>query len=215
MQPLLIQWFLLKSGFNPGPIDNVIGPLTRAAIRAFQNERGLFETGTVTTAVTELFNQEMRPDSWPSWLHHALSYLGVEEVAGTANNPTIMEWAKELGIDYDGDWVAWCGLFVAAMLRKGSQEIDLPDNILGARNYLKVGREIEKNHIRFGDLVIFWRKSKSSWEGHVGFYMGHVGKWIIMLGGNQSQSVSIALYDSERILGIRRPTGSRSTTLNL
>ena len=36
-----LQRALLRAGFNPGPIDGVIGPQTMAAINAFQKERSL------------------------------------------------------------------------------------------------------------------------------------------------------------------------------
>jgi hypothetical protein len=55
-----------------------------------------------------------------------------------------------------------------------------------------------------GDIVVFPRGNQG-WQGHVGFYVGRhaSGKWVI-LGGNQANSVRYDLYDSKRVLGIRR-----------
>jgi hypothetical protein len=40
--------------------------------------------------------------------------------------------------------------------------------------------------------------------GHVGFFAGLNTTHVAMLGGNQSDSVNISFYDTDRILGIRR-----------
>ncbi len=41
------QEALKSRGFDPGPIDGVLGPRTKAAIRAFQRSLGVNETGTL------------------------------------------------------------------------------------------------------------------------------------------------------------------------
>jgi peptidoglycan hydrolase-like protein with peptidoglycan-binding domain len=38
---LLVQHHLLDLGFDPGPIDGLIGPRTRAAVRTFASAQGL------------------------------------------------------------------------------------------------------------------------------------------------------------------------------
>lgn len=42
------QGALQRAGFNPGPIDGVVGPRTAGAIRAYQRAQRLNETGTLT-----------------------------------------------------------------------------------------------------------------------------------------------------------------------
>jgi len=49
LPPLLIQAALKGAGFNPGGLDGVPGPRTRAAISAFQRSLGDTATGTLTT----------------------------------------------------------------------------------------------------------------------------------------------------------------------
>lgn len=213
MQTYLIQWFLLKSGYNPGPIDGAMGPITRSAIAAFQADRGFHVDGKITAALIEVFNAEVAPGRWPIWLHHALGYVGLEEIPGVANNPTIMGWAMDLNVNYAGDHIAWCGLFVAAMLKKAAPGIVLPENILGAREYRTVGHEIDTASVSMGDLMVFWRGSKSDWRGHVGFYMGMAGGSILVLGGNQSNKVSIDRQDRQKLLAIRRPSIPESSGL--
>jgi formate hydrogenlyase subunit 3/multisubunit Na+/H+ antiporter MnhD subunit len=45
---LLIQKHLKALGYDAGPIDGLIGPRTRSAIRAFQADRGMEPTGAIT-----------------------------------------------------------------------------------------------------------------------------------------------------------------------
>ena len=51
----------------------------------------------------------------PRHLLKAVELYGVTEAIGSANNPAILGWAKELGLekDYTADSIPWCGLFVA------------------------------------------------------------------------------------------------------
>lgn len=43
-----LQQALAKAGFNPGPVDSVFGAKTAAALRAYQQSRGLDVTGTAS-----------------------------------------------------------------------------------------------------------------------------------------------------------------------
>jgi hydrogenase-4 component B len=43
-----VQAALQRLGYDPGPVDGVFGPLTRAAIRRFQQDRGDQATGSLT-----------------------------------------------------------------------------------------------------------------------------------------------------------------------
>lgn len=47
------QLELQQLGFNPGPIDGIMGPLTRGALRDFQQDRGLAVTGRLDTRTRE------------------------------------------------------------------------------------------------------------------------------------------------------------------
>ena len=47
------QLRLLYLGFHPGPVDGVIGNVTRNALRRFQNSEGLLVTGELDPATEE------------------------------------------------------------------------------------------------------------------------------------------------------------------
>ncbi|NLV25459.1 MAG: peptidoglycan-binding protein [Deltaproteobacteria bacterium] len=48
MQVLDIQQLLVKAGIDTGPLDGKLGPLTKNAIRIFQQQQGLPDTGQIT-----------------------------------------------------------------------------------------------------------------------------------------------------------------------
>jgi len=100
----------------------------------------------------------------------------------------------------------WCAAFVNAILEMdgipGSESVS--QNPLLARSFLEWGSPINPQDIQKGDIVVFPR-GNSSWQGHVGFYVGRGenGMWVI-LGGNQDNQVRYDYYDPKRALGIRR-----------
>ncbi|AOF88947.1 putative peptidoglycan-binding domain 1 protein [Sinorhizobium sp. RAC02] len=79
----------------------------------------------------------------------------------------------------------------------------MPANSLGSRNWLKFGHSIEAPQI--GAVAAFWRGAKSGWPGHVGTVVGHDKTHLHILGGNQSNRVSISRVSKDRLLGYRWP----------
>lgn len=136
----------------------------------------------------------------PKWLEMAREEIGTKEAPGTKNNPVVVQYYADSGnAGIKDDSVAWCAAFVGAMLRR----CDMPSTgTLTARDYLKYGTKLDTP--KPGCIVIFTR-GNSTWEGHVGFYVGETDKNIRVLGGNQSDSVSIASYPKSKWLGYRWP----------
>jgi carboxyl-terminal processing protease len=48
-----VQKALQEKGMDPGPIDGIIGPKTTAALRAFQKDQKLTETGRLDEQTRE------------------------------------------------------------------------------------------------------------------------------------------------------------------
>jgi uncharacterized protein (TIGR02594 family) len=136
------------------------------------------------------------------WYEEALRLKGTREAAGAADSPLILAWAKRLGLVYAHDSTAWCGLFVAHCIAASLPDEPLPSNPLGARRWLNFGAATEPT---LGAVLVFWRGSRSGWQGHVGFYAGEDKRAYQVLGGNQSDSVSVARLARERLLGARWP----------
>ena len=68
---------------------------------------------------------------------------------------------------------------------------------------LKLGEEVKEP--KKGDIVVFWRESKNSWKGHVGFFKEFTAHGqVVCLGGNQNNSVCYRTYSADRVLSFRR-----------
>lgn len=137
-------------------------------------------------------------------LEFAREELGTKEVPGKGNNPVIIQYGKTAGIpDYSADSIPWCAVFVGAMLAKA--DIKNSGSAL-ARSYMNWGRAVERPYP--GCIAVF-KRGNSTWQGHVGFFDGYTkdGK-IKLLGGNQSNRVSIVTRSDSNLLGYREATGA-------
>ena len=140
----------------------------------------------------------------------AQRFIGVSEVVGTAANPQILAMLRLDDKSSADDQVPWCSAFVnyvAWLLR-------LPrSKSLRARSWLLVGQSVSLDEAEVGfDVVILKRGSGAQpgpdvidAPGHVGLFAGREGDEILVLGGNQSDSVNVSRYPSNHLLGIRRP----------
>ena len=206
---LEIQKELKRRGFDPGPIDGIRGRRTISAIKAFQRSRRLTVDGIVGPLTTKaLFADSISSDllreeaQMMPWFEEARRLIGTREVGGKASNPAILDWADDLDIHYPDDDIPWCGLFVAHCIGSQLPDEPLPDNPLGARNWSRFGK---KTGAVRGSVLVFWRGSKKGWKGHVGFYASEDDTTYHVLGGNQSNSVSIARIAKDRLIGARWP----------
>lgn len=140
----------------------------------------------------------------------AQRFIGVKETAGQASNPIVLGMLRlDQGWPSD-DSVPWCSAFVnyiAWLLR-------LPrSKSLRARSWLTVGESVYvlvEASAAF-DVVIVKRGPDPQpgpevldAPGHVGFFAGMEGDRVLILGGNQSDMVSVAQFPRADILGIRR-----------
>lgn len=211
-----VQIALAREGIDPGPIDGMIGPLTRQAITAYQAAEGMVQTGLMDQAlVTALLgpssNLAPKDANLPAWLRHALSLRGTAEIVGPRHSRIIMGWAERLGIWYPNDETPWCGLFVAHVIQTTFPDMALPSNVLGAQQWLNFGVKLDGPAL--GAVVVFWRGSPRSWKGHVGFYYGETRTHILCVGGNQSNTVSVTRIAKNRVKGYRWPSGVAVPTI--
>lgn len=206
-----IQKALFEQGFLPGIIDGIWGRRTIAAVKAYQAHNGLVADGIVgARTAKKLFGDVMQLPAGAvlPWMVEAEGLMGTKEVAGArGNNPVILDWADNLDIHYPGDDVPWCGLFVGHCLAATLPEEVLPPNPLGARQWGAFG---EPTQPRLGAVMVFWRESKNSGKGHVGFYTGETASAFRILGGNQSNQVSMAWIAKDRFLKARWPLSATS-----
>lgn len=134
----------------------------------------------------------------PSWVQIALAEQGQAEQAGDKQNARIVAYHAITGLRAQNDETPWCASFVGWCLEQAGLKSTAS---AAARSYEAWGIALEQPVL--GAIVTFTRAG----GGHVGFYMGaRDGKWLI-LGGNQTNRVSIAPYDPNRMTTIRWPAG--------
>jgi uncharacterized protein (TIGR02594 family) len=193
-----LQIDLIAAGFDPGAIDGAAGPQTCAALRAFQAAHGLVSDGSAGPRTRAFLGNT------PPWLRQAGQLLGTRERTGAADNPAILGWARALGLAYAGDSVPWCGLFVAHCLASVLPGTALPATPLWARSWARFGVTVPPVP---GAIMVFWRGRRGAGSGHVGFHAGESADASRILGGNQSDGVSLTWLGKDRLLAARWPPG--------
>lgn len=136
----------------------------------------------------------------PLWLEHARKQIGVTEIKGPHHNQSILEYWKQIkrgGIK--DDETPWCAALLGACLEivgiKSSR-------FESAKSYLTWGIGISKP--LYGCVVVFGREG----GGHVGFVVGKDEQGnLLVLGGNQADTVSIKAFPTSRVLAYRYPIG--------
>ncbi len=166
----------------------------------------------------------------PRMIVEALKEFGTLEAPGDADNPKIVGWQAELeaaglGRVYSGvyrhDAIPWCGLFMAVVAHRANierrPERNPPRLYLSALEWASFGASVPKGAAALGDVLVFKRpnrdvsrfgiKSAGSREhpafrggGHVGLYVGHDASAFHVLGGNQSDRVSITRLSRNRLV---------------
>ena len=135
-----------------------------------------------------------------AWITEATKHIGLKEEPGAGNNPTIVSWWKDIkrgGIKLDS--VPWCAAFVGSCLERVGIESTRYES---ARSYLNWGQPLPE--AIYGCVVVFNRDG----GGHVGFVVGKDNQGrLLVLGGNQGDSVSIAPFTVMRVAGYRWPPG--------
>lgn len=215
------QWVisrLLVHGAYGGVVDGAAGRSMIKAIESFQRAEGLQVTGMANAATVEALRRSPGTKAVvgapavpaePVWMREARRYMGLREIVGKGSNPTIMGWARRFGgwiaSYYTDDDIPWCGLAVGHWIAVTLPKEPLPANPLGALQWKKFGVALSVPCL--GAVLVFSR----SGGGHVGFYVGEDATHFHVLGGNQSNSVSITRIAKSRLVGIRWPsTGGKA-----
>ncbi len=203
-----VQKALNKHGFlSEDAINGIRGSVTDAALVRFKQARGLKARpyiGPVTEKNLESDPIEA-PANEPSWLGIARSYLGLKEIPGADDNEQILAWWTLIGAGwFDDDETPWCGAFVGGTLAEDGKSI-LPGSLAPrAREWENWGEDLSGPAV--GAVVTFWRGSRSATTGHVAFVLGKtVQNDLVCIGGNQSNAVTIASFDVERVTSYRWP----------
>lgn len=135
----------------------------------------------------------------PTWLTYARLDIGTAEIPGPQTSTKIRSWLTSLKAWWTDDETPWCGTFVAAVMQRSG--IVLPKAWYRAKAWLDWGHAIPVPQV--GAVVVFERTG----GGHVGLVVGvdTIGR-LLVLGGNQGNKVSIAPFDTARVIGYRWPS---------
>ena len=200
-----VQLRLRALGYDPGPIDGLRGPRTDAAIRAFKRGIGFRDRPYLGPLTIKALFAEPSEESNLPWMDVAAQVRGLHE---TRDRSRLREWFTPSVMWIDPEKVAWCGAFVETCIKRAIPTADTPDNPLGARQWSSFGKPTGP---RFGSVLVFWRGSRSGWQGHVGFYQAEDASHYHVLGGNQSDAVTVSRIAKSRLLDARWPTGWSET----
>lgn len=134
----------------------------------------------------------------PLWVTTARLDIGQRETTGPNDSPWLRRMLAKLG----ASWLVgqpWCGSVLAAWMQAAGCEP--AKNYFRARAWLDWGVTLNTPHI--GCVVVFERTG----GGHVGLVVGETPDGRLMvLGGNQGNTVSVAPFDRDRVLGYRWPS---------
>jgi uncharacterized protein (TIGR02594 family) len=136
----------------------------------------------------------------PPWVVEARRFIGLREIKGPKHHPEILLMWRDIGRGgIRDDETAWCSAFAGSMLERSGF---LSTRFEGAKSWLDWGVVlVEPVH---GCVVVLSRPGGA----HVGFAVGLTRSgWVRVLAGNQGDSVSIASFRPERVLGYRMPRG--------
>lgn len=142
----------------------------------------------------------------PAWITEARKHIGEKEIPGVGSNAWIHSmWLKLKGgawmwNAYGGDdsKLPWCGAFVAYCLQAAG--IIPPAKYASAREWAFWGTPLVGPIP--GCIVVFSRDG----GGHVGFVVGEDEKnRLMVLGGNQGDSVKISPFERNRVVAYRWP----------
>jgi uncharacterized protein (TIGR02594 family) len=145
--------------------------------------------------------QWLAKEPGPMMLVEALKLYGTLEGPGAKDNPTILAWAKELGLSqtYSHDSIPWCGLFMGVIAHRAGKEGS--HSPLWALSWADFGVDVGKPGPMLGDVLTFKRDG----GGHVTLYVGEDSTAYHCLGGNQSDKVCITRIVKSRLYKARRP----------
>jgi uncharacterized protein (TIGR02594 family) len=181
-----LQRALLVLGFDPGPLDGLWGSRTDSALSAVRANRG---RAPAHEGLADL-----------PWMKEGKRILGRHE---QRDRGWLMAWLKSDGRTLgDPSRLPWCGDFVETCIRIGLPAEPFPDplgqNPYLARNWAALGVPTEP---AYGAILVFERGS----GGHVGFCVGADAASFAVLGGNQSDAVTIAHLAKPRLIACRWP----------
>lgn len=139
------------------------------------------------------------------WMKAALGEIGQREVNGPKANPRILQYRNLAGIAIGGDdgVVPWCAIFVNAMLATAGVKTS---GSAMARSFATSPQFERLKEPMVGCITVI-SSNRGPASGHVFFYSAENGLFFQALGGNQNDSVNIAMFHKNKLVGHFWPKG--------
>lgn len=190
-------------GFFEGQVDGIYTPALKDSIKRFQKSKGIEDDGIIGPVTwSKLFPEKVIKTDLPDlpWIKEALRVKGLHEVK---NNKDLYIWLRSDGSSVgDPSKIPWCGDYVETAINLGLPKEEykepLASNHYWARNWVAFGKSVIP---QYGAILVFSRKG----GGHVGFYVGEDKNYFHVLGGNQSNSITISRIAKSRCIAVRYP----------
>jgi uncharacterized protein (TIGR02594 family) len=166
-------------------------------------------------------------DEVPPWLNVMRTLTGTKEVSGSGDNPVILGMADEIariwegepgmeGIEeycaqYTHDDIAWCGLTAGYCVSEAGYRpayapppADDTDRFLWAQSVVDDDHYVELPGPVLGAIMVMTREG----GGHITMVEEWGDGWVKCRGGNQSDSVNVATYDTDDVIGYYWPAAA-------
>lgn len=129
----------------------------------------------------------------PIWVQNGLKDLGFHEVG---DNHGIEKFISQAHAGSIGD--PWCAIWANAKLEQSG--------IHGTRSASSQSFRHSPDFVQLsgpalGAIAVYWRGSRDSGLGHVGFYLGETAAQILTLGGNESDAVRKQFEPKSKLFG--------------
>ncbi len=135
----------------------------------------------------------------PPWMTVAEREIGIAEISGLKNNNRIVEYHSVTTLKATDDETPWCASFVSWCLERSGYK---STKSASARSYMTYGLTLQKPV--YGCIVVL-KRGLSQTSGHVGFFIGELERHYVILGGNQSNSVSVETFLKHNLLCYTMP----------
>lgn len=191
------------------PTDGDWGRVSIEGLKLFQKAQGLSVTGVVDKATENALKRppgahgqtttvsEPPAEKMPPWMAEMHRRMGLHEVRDKSKLIEFLKIGKFLG---DPSRLPWCGDMVESCIAKVLPAEPLPANPFFAQAWKTFG--IDAKAPLVGAVgVIKWSAS----SGHVGFVAGVEGGKVVLLGGNQSNAITLASFPREKFIAFRWP----------
>jgi uncharacterized protein (TIGR02594 family) len=185
-------------------VDGIVGPETAnaidRAIAALPAAAATAHPGAGAPAAS------LGAGDRPLWLIEGLRWLGTEETQGVADNPQILDWARDERGDiarvFNHDSIPWCALFANMVLTKVGIK---GTETLWALDWAGWGKALAGPAV--GAFAPMERRDQNgNRAGHIAIVVGRDQHGNLMcLGGNQDDAVNIKPFPAARPLGFRWP----------